>query len=153
MEIERKFLVNSLPSLQEYCSKKITQAYISTDPVIRIRQIGDDYFLTVKSEGHIMREESEISITQKQFIALKKKIEDVPIEKTRYFIPLENNLIAELDLYEGDLTGLCTVEVEFSSLESANNFIPPSWFGMDISLDYRYKNNNLAHYGIPKNSL
>lgn len=153
MEIERKFLVNSLPCLKDYSFKKIIQAYLSTDPVIRIRQVGHDYFLTVKSRGHIMREEFEMPITKEQFDTLKKKIDDAPIEKIRYFIPLEKNLTAELDLYEGDLSGLCTVEVEFSSLEASNHFTPPSWFGADISLDSRYKNNNLARYGMPKNQL
>ena len=152
MEIERKFLVDSLPFLEDYHSKKIIQAYISTDPVIRIRQMGTQYFLTVKSHGHIMREEFEMPITKEQFHSLWDKIEVSPIEKTRYFIPLEQDLTAELDLYEGHLKGLCTVEVEFSSLDAADDFIPPSWFGNDISLDNRYKNNNLAHYGIPKHS-
>lgn len=150
MEIERKFLVDSLPSLAHYHSKKIIQAYISTDPVIRIRQMDTQYFLTVKSHGHIMREEFEMPITKEQFHSLQNKIEVSPIEKTRYFIPLEQDLTAELDLYEGHLKGLYTVEVEFLSLEAANDFIPPSWFGNDISLDHRYKNNNLAYYGIPK---
>ena len=149
MEIERKFLVDHLPSLAKYPSKKITQAYISINPVIRLRQIDDDYLLTVKSQGHIMREEFEMPITKDQFENLGKKVEDSPIQKTRYFIPLENNLTAELDVYEGNLNGLCTVEVEFSSLDDSNHFVPPNWFGTDISLDSRYKNNNLARYGIP----
>lgn len=150
MEIERKFLVDSLPSLEDCHSEKIIQAYISTDPVIRIRQMGIQYFLTVKSHGHIMREEFEIPITKEQFHSLWEKIEVSPIEKMRYFIPLDQDLTAELDLYEGHLEGLSTVEVEFSSLDAADDFTPPSWFGNDISLDNRYKNNNLAHYGIPK---
>ena len=152
MEIERKFLVAHLPSLEDCRSEKIIQAYISTNPVIRIRQMGISYFLTVKSQGHIMREEFEMPITKEQFDSLWKKVEASPIEKTRYFVPLEQDLTAELDVYEGHLKGLSTVEVEFSSLDLANHFMPPSWFGNDISLDHRYKNNNLAHYGIPKYS-
>lgn len=150
MEIERKFLVDTLPSLEAYHSEKIIQAYISTDPVIRIRQMGTDYFLTVKSHGHIMREEFEMPITKEQFHSLWEKIEVSPIEKIRYFIPLEEDFMAELDLYQGHLEGLSTVEVEFSSLAAADDFVPPDWFGNDISLDNRYKNNNLAHYGMPK---
>ena len=150
MEIERKFLVDSLPNLEDCRSEKIIQAYISTDPVIRIRQMSTQYFLTVKSHGHIMREEFEMPITKEQFYALWEKIEVSPIKKRRYFIPLEQDLTAELDIYEGHLEGLSTVEVEFSSLNAADHFTPPSWFGHDISLDNRYKNNNLAHYGIPE---
>lgn len=149
MEIERKFLVQSTPSLTTYSSKKITQAYISTDPVIRLRKMGDQYFLTIKSQGHMIREEFEMPITKEQYDSLYKKVDSSPIEKIRYFIPLENNLTAELDIYKGHLNGLCTVEVEFTSVGAADSFKPPEWFGKDITLDNRYKNNNLATYGIP----
>ena len=74
MEIERKFLVDSLPNLKDCRSEKIIQAYISTDPVIRIRQMNTHYFLTVKSHGHIMREEFEMPITKEQFYSLWEKI-------------------------------------------------------------------------------
>ena len=36
------------------------------------------------------------------------------------------------------------VEVEFNSLEDANNFEVPNWFGKEITEDLRYKNDNLA---------
>lgn len=149
MEIERKFLVQDYPSLEAYSSEKITQAYISTDPVIRLREMGNQYFLTVKSQGHMIREEFEMPITKEQYDSLYKKVDSSPIKKTRYFIPLENQLTAELDIYQGHLDGLCTVEVEFTSVAAADSFKAPQWFGKDITLDNRYKNNNLATYGVP----
>ena len=149
MEIERKFLVQDYPSLEAYSSEKITQAYISTDPVIRLREMGNQYFLTVKSQGHMIREEFELSITKEQCDALWPKVENSPVEKTRYFISLDHNLTAELDVYQGHLDGLLTVEVEFDSPVEAANFIPPSWFGEDITHDNRYKNNHLSVYGMP----
>lgn len=149
MEIERKYLLNTIPDLSIYPSKKITQAYISTDPVIRIRQMADSYFLTVKSQGHMMRDEFEMPITKEQYDSLWHKIEDSPVEKVRYFIPIGKHLTAELDIYEGHLEGLYTVEVEFPTLHAADYFTPPEWFGSDISHDNRYKNNNLAKYGLP----
>lgn len=150
MEIERKFLVKNLPALENYAYKKIIQAYVSNSPVIRIRQMGEDFFLTVKNKGQIAREEFEMPISQKQFQTLWQKTEGTPIEKTRYFIPLENDLTAELDVYFGELQGLYTVEVEFPSLEDAEAFKAPDWFGLDVSLDKRYKNNQLTQFGLPK---
>ena len=150
MEIERKFLVKTLPSLEHIPTKKMLQAYISIMPVIRIRQTNDACFLTIKSHGSIVREEHEIRITEDEFQSLLRKTEGSPIEKTRYFISLENGLTAELDVFSGHLSPLVTVEVEFPSVEDANAFIPPNWFGEDISLDHRYKNNNLAINGLPK---
>lgn len=150
MEIERKFLVKEIPNLLNYSHKKIIQGYISTDPVIRIRQMGSTFCLCMKSQGHMIREEFELNITKEQFDNLWKKVDFSPIEKTRYFIPLDNHLTAELDIYNGHLEGLLTVEVEFSSPISASHFAPPHWFGEDITHDNRYKNNHLAMYGIPK---
>ena len=49
MEIERKYLIKNLPfSLNEYSFHKIEQAYLNTDPVIRIRKQDDDYIFTYK---------------------------------------------------------------------------------------------------------
>ena len=46
MEIERKYLVKTLPDyLDQYESKKIAQGYLCTEPVVRIRRSNDDYYL------------------------------------------------------------------------------------------------------------
>lgn len=150
MEIERKFLIKELPDLNAYTCKKIKQGYISTDPVIRIRQMNDTYCVCLKSQGHMIREEFELGITKEQCDALWHKVDNTPVEKTRYFIPLDGNLTAELDVYAGPLDGLLTVEVEFPSQLEAANFIAPGWFGPDITHDNRYKNNHLSQYGLPK---
>ena len=150
MEIERKYLVKTLPDLTSCPYKELTQAYISTKPVIRLRQMGDDFFLTVKSSGHLIREEFEMPIEKEEYLSLYNKVEGNPIEKTRYYIPIAENLTAELDIYHGFLDGLLTVEVEFTSEEAANTFSPPAWFGEDITFDARYKNNQLALHGNPQ---
>ena len=44
MEIERKFLIKSLPdNLESYSCDTLIQAYISTEPVIRVRKKNEDY--------------------------------------------------------------------------------------------------------------
>lgn len=152
MEIERKFLVKKLPeNLESFSKSEISQSYISLSPTIRIRQADDNYFLTLKGEGHISREELEIKINSRQYASLLKKTENNTVKKTRYFIPLNNNLTAELDIYKENLKGLITVEVEFQSLKEAELFLPPNWFGDDISQNKLYKNTNLSIYGVPPN--
>ena len=43
MEIERKFLIHTLPeNLETYPHKEIAQGYICTDPVVRIRRSDDN---------------------------------------------------------------------------------------------------------------
>ena len=59
-------------------------------------------------------------------------------------------LTAEVDIYEGELRGLMTTEVEFPSLAAAEAFAAPVWFGRDISEERAYKNTSLSLYGIPK---
>ncbi|HOQ17442.1 MAG: CYTH domain-containing protein [Epulopiscium sp.] len=151
MEIERKYLVKRLPeNLHLYEKEEIIQGYISIDPIIRLRKSNDNYCLTIKSKGHLKREEVEFPLTKEQFESLWQKVDSNTIYKSRYNIPLENNLVAELDVYHGDLEDLLTVEVEFESEKASEKFTPPDWFGKDVTHDNRYKNSNLAVYGIPK---
>ena len=63
--------------------------------------------------------------------------------KTRYYIPYDKHTI-ELDIYEGIFKGLIVAEVEFESLDEANLFTPPAWFGEDISNNIEYRNKILA---------
>lgn len=146
MEIERKYLVKYLPSdLENYPSKKIAQGYLNTNPVLRIRKSNDDYFLTYKGKGMMAREEHEFPIPQEAFEHLLAKIDGILIEKTRYFIPLDENLTAELDIFQGTLTPLRLVEVEFATIEQANAFLPPDWFGDDVTYCGKYHNSNLSN--------
>ena len=68
-------------------------------------------------------------------------------EKTNAVVTLS---IAELDIFKGDLDSLKLVEVEFCSVEEANNFIPPEWFGKDVTTDGRYHNSYISKYGLLK---
>lgn len=150
MEIERKFLVSAIPdNLESYNIKEIEQAYISTNPTIRIRKSNSDYILTVKGSGHMSREEFELSINEDQYLSLMKKTETLTVAKTRYEIPIDGGYLAELDIYHGQLEGLMTVEVEFNTVDEALIFKPPSWFSIDVTNDKRYKNTALSINGIP----
>lgn len=147
MEIERKFLVNIDNNHHKECShKKIIQAYLSFNPEIRIRSLGKQYFLTIKSEGDLERNEYEISITKKEFDKQLLLCKNRIIYKTRYYIPLSSSLVAEYDVYEGKLEGLATVEVEFQDVESATQFIVPDWFGKEVTYDKKFKNKNLVQW-------
>ncbi len=151
MEIEKKFLVHQMPSdLEKYEKLQILQAYVSTDPVIRLRHCDEYYYLNVKTKGHLKREEMEIPLTKEQFESLWLKIESKVVSKVRYLVPIDHNLTAEIDIYREELSGLTTIEVEFETEKDAIDFIAPDWFGKDVTHDSRYKNNNLALYGKPQ---
>ena len=144
MEIEKKYLVKDLPNLSHYPVSEISQFYLSFDPEIRLRQKNDQYFITQKSEGTDVREEIETEINENAFNILRALIKSKAIKKTRYFIAISDNLTAELDVYHDDLDGLFTVEVEFETKEEMEKFVAPTWFGEDISSNFKYKNKNLV---------
>lgn len=151
-EIERKFLVKQIPeNLEQYKKLNIKQGYISTNPTIRIRQQNDEYILTIKGSGVMKKQEYELNITKEQIDNLWKKTEGNIISKTRYKIPLDNNLVAELDIYDGFLSGFANVEVEFSSTKEAILFDPPLWFGQEVTQNKSYSNASLSKFGIPQN--
>jgi len=150
MEIERKFLTKHIPfDITVYPYKQISQAYISFSPTIRIRQSDDKYILTVKGKGHLAREEFELLLTKEDYDSLFLKTEGTPVVKKRYLVPVEE-YTAEVDIYEEELEGLMTTEVEFPSLEAAEAFVAPEWFGRDVSEEKAYKNTSLSLYGMPK---
>ena len=149
MEIERKFLVKNLPDLSNaFEIKKIEQAYISTSPVIRVRRSNNQFILTCKGKGLLAREEFELLLTEDDYQHIKSKTDHHPIIKTRYLFSFGNHTI-ELDIFEAQLKGLVMAEVEFNSIEDANNFIQPSWFDDDVTMDHRYHNSHLTLLSEP----
>ena len=145
MEIERKFLVKKLPEqLEQYEQKRIAQGYLCTNPVVRIRRSNDDYYLTYKGKGLLAREEYDLPLTAESFEHLLPKIDGILIDKIRYLIPLEDGHTAELDIFQGKLTPIRLVEVEFDSVEEAEQFVAPHWFGEDVTYSPKYYNSNLS---------
>lgn len=140
MEIERKFLIPKLPEhLEDYPHTHIWQGYLCARPTIRIRKEGEMYILTYKGKGMMAREETNLPLTPRSFQHLAEKIDGIPIEKTRYRIPLDPYTI-ELDVFEGPHEGVWMAEVEFPSVEAALEFVPPAWFGPEVTHDHRYHN-------------
>ena len=145
VEIERKFRITSLPEdLDQYKSCKIEQAYVCTAPVIRVRKQDDDYILTYKGGGMLAHPEYNLPLGREGYEHMLSKADGNIITKTRYFIPINDGLTAELDVFEGMFDGLVFVEVEFESLDQATAFTPPEWFGEDVTNDRRYHNSYLS---------
>ena len=132
MEIERKYLLDQLPeNLTSYPCKKIEQGYLSTEPVVRIRRSDDEYYLTYKSKGLMVREEYNLPLTKESYLHLR-----------------ENCLLytsdAADDVFDAPYEGLYLAEVEFPDEASANAFVPPVWFGKDVTYSSDYHNSTLS---------
>lgn len=146
-EIERKFLVDPmrLPVLDELPYKDIRQGYLAIEPSgseVRIRDKSGAYTIAKKAGKGLVRDEIERPITKELFDDLWHGIEGREVEKRRYTIPHSGRII-ELDIFSKPL-GLILAEVEFGSVEQANDFDVPDWFTTDVTSDPLYKNQNLA---------
>lgn len=143
-EIERKYLIPALPdNLDAHPFHEIEQAYLCTEPVVRIRRQDDDYYLTYKSKGLMIREEYNLPLTKEAYEHLKTKIDGRLIKKRRYLIPL-GEYTAELDVFASPIPDLWLAEVEFPSEEAALSFHAPDWFGEDVTNSPKYHNSTLS---------
>lgn len=145
MEIERKFTVKSIPAnLSEYPCRKLEQGYLNTAPVVRVRREDDNYYLTYKGKGFLVREEHNLALTKEAYLHLREKADGLIITKDRYLIPFNEKLTIELDIFAGPLAPLVLAEVEFETEEEANTFTPPEWFDKDVTNDPSFSNSALS---------
>ena len=145
MEIERKFLISKLPeNLETYPFHTLEQAFLCMEPVVRVRRSDDEYILTYKGKGLMTREEYNLPLTAESYEHLKAKADGNIICKRRYLIPLESGLTIELDVFEPPFQGLVLAEVEFPSEEEAHAFLPPDWFGEEVTWSTEYHNSTLS---------
>ncbi len=156
-EIERKFLITRLPPsvIEKHTALPIQQGYITNDPSgqqVRVRSKGNTYYLTVKGRGDLEREEVETELSVEQFDTLWPLTAGRRLMKRRYKIPYQEHCI-ELDVFEGELSGLVMAEIEFGSVEESARLKLPAWFGKELTYDHRFTNSQLASDGrIPLDS-
>mgnify|MGYP001482453174 FL=1 len=145
IEIERKFLVKEKPFSSAKRSLKINQGYIINEKskVIRVREKGDDYFLTIKGNNiGISRLEYDFPISKEDAKELIFHFcKTTLIEKTRHYIEHKGHTW-EVDEFHGKNNGLIVAEIELESEDE--KFEIPDWVGEEVTQDDRYYNMNLA---------
>jgi CYTH domain-containing protein len=146
-EIERKYLVRELPpNLKECGSREIEQGYFAAKrdgTQVRLRKTGTDYSLAFKRGRALKRDEWEVVLMAEQFMELWPSTKGHRLRKTRYDVPYGKHVV-EVDLYGGINKGLIVAEVEFDDEKECDSFVPPSWFGPEVSGKARYSNVKLA---------
>ncbi len=150
IEIERKFLLKSDDwkideQGNEIVGTAFRQGYLKTeDATVRVRLEGDRSKLTIKGKTVGMsRLEYEYDIPLADANEMLDKLCQKPlIEKTRY-LRKEGELTWEIDIFEGENTGLMIAEVE---LTSEDQTVPlSSWVGEEVTGDVRYYNSKLVN--------
>lgn len=154
IEIERKFILSeALPAEQLGPGVRLRQGYLAEEDTVelRVRITSTDAALTVKAGSGMSRTEVEVKVSLGQAEALWPHTVGRRIDKTRYRVALDDpaSHVAEVDVYGGPLTGSSVVEVEFSSETEASTFVPPSWFGRELSGQPGWSNASLARHGRP----
>ncbi len=161
-EIERKFIIVDAARVTETLRfsglkhQAVEQGYleITPDREERIRMKMDKFshvkcVRTVKAGTGLVREEQEWEISREEYRRLFPLTAGRRVLKTRYELPLENGLTAEIDVYHGKLAGHVVVEVEYP--DEKTSVVLPAWLGglMEVTENTRFKNQRLAVYGWP----
>lgn len=154
-EIERKWVADAVPPAEMLGEPAhLRQGYVALDASVsvRVRIAGSEAWLTVKAggDGHnLSRTEVEVAIAPDDAEALWAYTSGRRLEKRRYRVPVDDGLVAEVDVFSGDLAGLCVVEVEFGSETAAREFVAPDWFGREVTGRTEWSNASLAEHGRP----
>jgi len=151
IETERKFLIRPqdiarfVPPSADWV--EIEQAYIVACPegtlrVRRRRSSGQDVFLlTCKgSKTGGSAEEIEFPISWNRYSTLAACLTGRLIRKIRFMLKL-NGYDVEIDVFQDSVAPLCMAEVEGPDCAA---FVPPAWFGREVTGDSRYDNGALA---------
>lgn len=155
LEIELKFLLENDPKqlaadgiLVLLSEQRIDQTYLALDEQqeVRVRRLVDlsnnevHHTHTFKSGNGLIREEIEYAITPSIYEQLMSGRNLIPLTKNRITAQWGERIV-EIDIY--DQIQLTVLEVEFDSEEAALTFVPPAWFGKDISSERKYSNKKV----------
>jgi len=160
MEIERKFLLKSLPKkcmdtmVIDSMATLIRQGYINMNPEVRIvskHVFGKEtkYMMTIKSDGLLSREEIEFNIDRDKFNKLRDNfIKDYSMINKMYYTFIDGDFLIEVSIVDiGTDTSFIYAEVEFKSEEDSKLYKLPDWFieecsPIEITNDSSYKMKN-----------
>ena len=142
-EIERKFLVTD-SSYKELATRvmHIKQAYIgyATEGEARLSIRDNKAWIIIKSaKSRLSRFEYEVPIPLEDVENIISKACGNIISKTRYIVPINEEICAEVDEFKDSLSGLVIAEVELP-----DEFELPKFCGKEVTGVSTYYNHNLA---------
>lgn len=142
-EIERKWLVDGYPDLPVEEEETQWQGYLSLEPAVRIRKIvrGNvtEFWLTVKGKGTLQRVEVEVPLGEDEYEALRGLAVTPVASKRMRKYRLSTGELVECSLVdEGEETAFYYAEVEFGTVEAAQEFTPPEFLGQEVTYEPGY---------------
>jgi CYTH domain-containing protein len=133
IELERTYLAKFFPDGLSACpSREMLDIYLPADsrhPVLRLRKNGDKLEMTKKTmvEGtdSSKMEEQTIQLSLDEYVALAG-IEGKRVGKTRHLYEFQGRT-AEVDVFDGALSGLVLVDFEFETEAEKDSFMIPEF--------------------------
>ena len=150
-EIERTWIVKEMPPRNELNIEpgrlhSVVQDYILLDgsgelrtrKVLYIERNKVEYDMAIKIGNGMVRTEVLKQLTKEEWKSLHK-VAKASLQQT--LVPCFTFVI---HVYKGKLKGLALVEVEFPNISESKRFIPPYWFGKEVTTDIRFRGKSLA---------
>ena len=126
MEIERKFTVKQLPEeLDRYRYHIIEQAYLTDDPVIRVRREDESYYMTYKGVGgdntSLAHEEYNLKLTKEAYDFLASKTEGT----------VNGRVVSKFDEVKCLPDSIEELKAQYNCIGKPHNLSPKYWIGVD----------------------
>lgn len=132
-EIKRKWLVKEMPDISKKLPIYSERYFLYLDDQIEIRVEfkQNKYAIERKVQGsNITKENNRFEITAGEFEHLKRLCTKSVIRES---YTIGGDGLVALKVYREEYDGLIRAEVEFKSEGEAKNFVPPVWFGCEIT--------------------
>jgi CYTH domain-containing protein len=133
-EIERKFLVEEMPSLRGIEKEEQERYFIQRSDLLEeglnkkgSRFVYESKFMLSKKE----RTREKVRISKEEFEKLKEKGTHVLVRDS-YILSREKPIIS-IKKYQGIYKGLVLAEVEFDSISEYEAFEPLPWMGVEVT--------------------
>lgn len=155
-EIERKWLLRTVPMQPADRKFWVEQFYLSTEPEVRLRRYkchggsNDGHvfcMMTVKGEGTLVREEVETDVPIDFYDAVRDKIDSEPIQKHFLYYDMvgKSGYDVQISVVLNGKDSFVYAEVEFPTEKEARKYEFP-WSDLvikEITEDSNYKMKNL----------
>ena len=147
VEYERKFLLKDRKILKiNLSSMHICQSYLDIGQTEkRIRKVDNKRFFFTEKDGlgnNRREREKEISREEYEYF-ISHFAKGKPIEKYRTVVNLDGTKSCEINTFVSPKP-INLIEVEFDSERAMQTFIPPKWFGREVTSEENYYNYNIA---------
>jgi adenylate cyclase len=144
VEIERKFLLKHLPTLDGAAATDMVQGYLRADreASVRVRIADERAWITIKGPAKgWTRQEYEYPVPADDAREILHLAVGALVEKRRHTLR-QQGYEWEIDVFRGSNAGLILAEVELPSEDA--ELALPSWIGEEVTDDPRYLNSSLC---------